>query len=561
MSKIFAVFSKKHKYLLLLSLGFLLALTFLELLIFTLLQEILNYFNETNTSNKIASLFTFLEGRGFKFLLTIFFLFFTLRSLVYIGLSFVRSKLVQSVNNDVSKNVFSNYLKKDFIFFVNTNSSKLISNIIIEIEKFAYHTIGPLIYFLAEIFIILGIFSFLSFSYFKETLLMTLLIFIFYFSFYRTYVSKFQNLGKKKTESDSRKIDDLQKSFYIINEIKIGKLEEFFKNNFFSNTKKSSKSMFTLSFFTDLPKSIIELVSLLFIFVLLYYSFFFLNYDKKEILSMSGIFVIALFRLLPSANRIYHSINSIKYHYSSIDIIYNELFQNRIEEKKQYTKTDYGVGDIDLTNVSFSYNNEKEILSDVNIKLSKGKLIGIYGLSGSGKSTLLNLICGLLDPTIGHISYNEKNILNDKESYYDLIGYLSQNIFLIDDSIKNNVVLGNNKFDKARFAEVIKSSDLTNTINEMKEKENTSLGEYGSFISGGQKQRIGLARALYKKSKILILDEPTSALDKNSENEILKTIINLRGKATILLVSHNRSVIEKCDEIYEIKDKKIIKKV
>ena len=178
MSKIFAVFSKKHKYLLLLSLGFLLALTFLELLIFTLLQEILNYFNETNTSNKIASLFTFLEGRGFKFLLTIFFLFFTLRSLVYIGLSFVRSKLVQSVNNDVSKNVFSNYLKKDFIFFVNTNSSKLISNIIIEIEKFAYHTIGPLIYFLAEIFIILGIFSFLSFSYFKETLLMTLLIFI-----------------------------------------------------------------------------------------------------------------------------------------------------------------------------------------------------------------------------------------------------------------------------------------------------------------------------------------------------------------------------------------------
>ena len=319
--------------------------------------------------------------------------------------------------------------------------------------------------------------------------------------------------------------------------------------------------MFTLSFFTDLPKSIIELVSLLFIFVLLYYSFFFLGYDKKEILSMSGIFVIALFRLLPSANRIYHSINSIKYHYSSIDIIYDEIFQNRIEEKKQYTKTDYGVGDIDLTNVSFSYNNQKEILSDVNIKLSKGKLIGIYGISGSGKSTLLNLICGLLDPTIGHISYNKKNIIDDKDSYYDFIGYLSQNIFLIDDTIKNNIVLGNKKFDEARFAEVIESSDLKNTIDGMKEKENTTLGEYGSFISGGQKQRIGLARALYKKSKILILDEPTSALDKFSENEILKTIMKLRGKATILLVSHNNSVIEKCDEIYEIKDKKILKKV
>ena len=109
--------------------------------------------------------------------------------------------------------MFSNYLKKDFSFFVNTNSSKLISNIILEVEKFAYRTIDPLIYFLAELFIILGIFTFLSLSYFKETLLMTLLIFIFYFIFYKTYISRFQNLGKKKTESDSRKIDDLQKSF------------------------------------------------------------------------------------------------------------------------------------------------------------------------------------------------------------------------------------------------------------------------------------------------------------------------------------------------------------
>ena len=162
---------------------------------------------------------------------------------------------------------------------------------------------------------------------------MTLLILVFYFLFYRSYIGTLQNLGKRKTDTDARKIDDLQKSFYIINEIKIGKLEEFFKSNFLSNTQKSSKSMFTLSFFTDLPKSIIELISLLFIFVLLYYSFYFLDYDKKEILSMSGIFVIALFRLLLSVNRIYHSINSIKYHYSSIEVIYSELFENKIKEK------------------------------------------------------------------------------------------------------------------------------------------------------------------------------------------------------------------------------------
>ena len=560
MFKIFTLFSRKHKYLLFFSLGFLLSLTFFELLIFSLLQEILNYFNDTNINNKISNIFTFLDGTSFKFLLVTFFVIFTLRSFVYVCLSYVRNKLVQSVNNDISKKVFSNYLNRDFNFFINTNSSKLISNIILEVEKFAYRTIDPLIYFLAEVFIILGIFLFLSFSYFQETLLMTLLIFVFYFIFYKTYIIKIQSLGKKKTESDSRKIDDLQKSFYIINEIKIGKLENFFKKNFYSNTEKSSQSMFTLTFFTDLPKAIIELISLLFIFMLLYYSFFFLNYEKKEILSMSGIFVIALFRLLPSANRIYHSLNSIKYHYSSIDIIHSEILNNKINKKLETKKIIYGKGSIKLNNVSFGYRQEKNILSRVNLELNSGKLIGVYGESGSGKSTFLNLICGLLDPTIGEITYNSKNIKNDKESYYDLVGYVSQNIFLIEDSLKKNIVLGDQTFDPDKFSKVIKLSNLIQTIEEMKDKENTNLGEYGSLVSGGQKQRIGIARALYKNSEILVLDEPTSALDTNSEQEILRTIMNLKGKVTIVLVSHNRDIINKCDEIYEIKNMEILRK-
>ncbi len=275
---------------------------------------------------------------------------------------------------------------------------------------------------------------------------------------------------------------------------------------------------------------------------------------------MSGIFVIALFRLLPSANRIYHSLNSIKYHYSSIDIIHSEISNNKINKKTENKKIIYEKGSIKLNNVSFGYRQEKNILSRVNLELNSGKLIGIYGESGSGKSTFLNLICGLLDPTIGEITYNSKNIKYDKESYYDLVGYVSQNIFLIEDTLKKNIVLGDQTFDPDKFSKVIKLSNLTQTIEEMTNKENTNLGEYGSLVSGGQKQRIGIARALYKNSEILVLDEPTSALDKNSEQEILRTIMNLKGKVTIVLVSHNRDIINKCDEIYEIKNMEILRK-
>ena len=202
---------------------------------------------------------------------------------------------------------------------------------------------------------------------------------------------------------------------------------------------------------------------------------------------------------------------------------------------------------------------KKKILDDVSLQIQEGKLIGIYGESGSGKSTFLNLVCGLLNPTKGQVEYNGNNILDDKVSYFDLIGYVSQNIFLIDDSLKNNIVLGNQEFNLDKFNNAIKLANLNDTLKSMTLKENTILGERGSQISGGQKQRIGIARALYKNSQILVLDEPTSALDYHSEAEILKTINQLKGKVTILLVTHNRNIINQCDEIYQIANKKILK--
>jgi len=211
--------------------------------------------------------------------------------------------------------------------------------------------------------------------------------------------------------------------------------------------------------------------------------------------------------------------------------------------------------------MSFSYNNNIEILKNINLDIKKNETIGIKGHSGAGKSTLLNIICGLLTPSSGQILLDNNDISKVYRSYQRKIGYVPQKIYLVDDSIIKNIIFGQSKkeFNYNLFDNVIKKSNLKEFIDNLKNKEETIIGERGSKLSGGQQQRIGIARALYKKPEIIIFDEATNALDVNSENEILKTINALKKDNTIIIVSHKDSVLDYCDRIFEIKNKTIFK--
>ena len=264
MYKILKILSVKNKNLVIISLGLLILMTLSEILVFTLLQQILNFFSNTQTISKFSTFLSFINSDDIKLLIIVFFLVFIIRSLMAVIFSMTINKLVKNVNDEISEKIYGNYLNKNFSFFLNTNSSKLVSNVIVEVEKFSYRVIDPLIFFFAEIFITVGIFLYLATNFLEGTILMTFLIFFSYLLFYKAYVSYFQNLGSIKTNADAKKIDDLQKSFYIINEIKIGKLEKYFGDIFNINTQSSSRSQFSLNFFQDLPKSLIEIIALLF---------------------------------------------------------------------------------------------------------------------------------------------------------------------------------------------------------------------------------------------------------------------------------------------------------
>ncbi len=566
MNKILSLLDKKQKNIAILIAALIFFLSIFELLIFNLIQPIIIFFSRDDGVDQIKSI-------GSKFNLNItafqilifFFVIFVIRSLLSVVISYLRQKLIKDINDSLSERIFKKYLNKNFLFFVDSNSSKFISNIILEVDKFAYRLIDSLFYLLADLAIILIVISYLFYAYFLPAIIFFLITLIFFGFFFKVYKTSYKELGERKILHDKEKITQLQNSFYVIQTIKLENLENYFLNKFKVATTQSSKSTFSMQFISELPKNLIEVAMLLIVAVIIGLLFYSFNLSKHEVLSILGLFVFAMFRLLPSSNRVLYSINSIRYYFLTTDTLKQQLEENdpgNIEKLNHENENDFIFQDsIQIKQMSFSYNNNVEILKNINLDIKKNETIGIKGHSGAGKSTLLNIICGLLTPSSGQILLDKNDISKVYRSYQRKIGYVPQKIYLVDDSIIKNIIFGQSKkeFDYNLFDDVIKKSNLKEFIDNLKDKENTIIGERGSKLSGGQQQRLCIARALYKKPEIIIFDEATNALDANSENEILKTINELKKDNTIIIVSHKDSILDYCDRIFEIKNKTLLK--
>jgi len=569
MYKILNLINPKLKYSLFLITFFSIVLCLIEILIFSFLQIIISFFLSTQVSFKTESALANIilsKFINFQTILIIFFVIFFFRNFLYIYVSFKRNKLIKNVNDDLSFRLNESYIYQNFEFFINKKSSDFISQVILEVNKFTYQLLDGVIYLITETFLILTILFFLLINYFFETIVFANIIFLFFFIFFKYYKKTFLVLGQNRSISDAKKVEDLQKSFFVIQNIKLDSLEEYFSLRFLKNTKISSHAQFFLSFVNDIPKPVAELLVSVIVFGILYVLYYFFNMSKQEVLSMVGIFMLAMFRLIPSTNRILTSINNIRFNYSSVNLISSELNSSKSEfqikdERSENIKLKFK-DSIFLKDVSFSYIRSKQYqLKNINIEIKKYSTIGIRGVSGSGKTTLLNLICGLLHPSSGEIFIDGISINLLRKSYQKKIGYVSQKTYLSDESIINNVIFGQDQkfFNYNLFDECIKKSNLDDFIAKLPNGKDTIVGEMGSKLSGGQQQRIGIARALYKVPEILILDEATNALDEDAENEIIKTIINLKGKITIIISSHQKKLLDCCDTQYVISNGKLIK--
>ena len=214
-----------------------------------------------------------------------------------------------------------------------------------------------------------------------------------------------------------------------------------------------------------------------------------------------------------------------------------------------------------LENVSFSYPGSKIFpIRNINLNIEKASKIGITGKTGAGKSTLFHLMLGLLTPQKGNIFYKGSNIFSDLNNWRNKTGYISQNIYLLDASIKKNIAFNflDEPIDEQKLNNAINIANLEQKIANLPNGVNTVVGNDGVKLSGGERQRIALARAIYREPSIFFMDESTSALDTKTEEIVMNNIKNKFKDKTMIIIAHRKSTIEMCDKVLNLKDGSLI---
>lgn len=543
----------------------------LELIGISTIPLILSAFLDNNQLYQIPILHNFYssfnlgsnENDYTYFFILIIFVFFV-KNLFFIFLVFVETKIYKNISLKVKKKIFEYYFYLPFESHLKQNSTDVVRKITLDTANTITYFISFLT-FISQLILFSVIISFLFLNNFLVTSV-ALGFFLTIFSLIYLYSNdRLVKIGKEKQIITGEILKLINEGINSIKEVILYNKNSFLNSIFSKKQNQVQQTILKITLLKRIPKSIYEFLSIVLISVMM---LFLTRYNSlEESLVFVTLFVVSLLRLLPAMNLCTLNISNMKATEYSFNLIYKKL--NLIEKSNSHETQNLKSSEIffnnkiEFENTSFSY-DKKEVFKNLNFIIPKNSIIGIYGESGSGKSTLVNLLCGLLNLKEGKILIDEKNINDVKNSWQCKIGYIPQDIYILDDSIKNNIIFNNedNKNINKDLKNVIDISQLNKLINSLSDGLDTKVGDRGINISGGQRQRIAIARALYHKPDVLIFDEATNSLDDITENNLMDSIYAIKGK-TIIIISHNEKTLNRCEKIFKIESKSIkeIKKI
>lgn len=490
---------------------------------------------------------------------------FIIKAVYAVYINFKQQQFSYDVLSRLTTSILRSYLQKRYTFHLENNSSVLFKNISAEAGLFTSGFLTPVILISSEIIIIAGIFLLLIWVY---PLMTSSLVAIFAFIvlmmnlIFKKKISAYSMARHKYSEHIHK---NALEALQAVKEIQVYNVSGFFVDKFHQATNKYAESYLKFTVISGLPRYIFETAlfctTLIFLLFNIYYKQNFL-----ELIPMMMVIGIAALKLLPSINKIYTNFNLAHFSLKSLDVVYGIL--NDVDDIAQSSLLPSGSeevmdsGAVCLKDITFSYKSAvRPIFENFNLSIPLNHTIAFVGTTGAGKSTLVDIIMGLLIPAKGAIYYKGELITEANTlDYRRRIGYVPQQILLLDNTIDANIAFGVPPacIDSKRIESVIKISQLESFVDSLPEKIKTEVGERGVRISGGQRQRIGIARALYRNPEILILDEATSSLDGRTEADVARAINELSGKITMIIIAHRLSTIKNADIIFVLDSGRVV---
>jgi ATP-binding cassette, subfamily B, bacterial PglK len=479
------------------------------------------------------------------------------------------------------------YLSLPYTFYLETNSARIIQTIGHDSAHFTSAISVPLLNSIANAFVLVVLLLLMI----KTDLLATvgifalLLVAILPFHHFRHRVSRW---GKESLEANTETIRVVN---HAIGGLKVTKLigcESYFENQLAAQANKYARASSLFHSFQLLPRIVVE--ALLIAFIVGFVSISMILVERSDnLVSVLSIFAIASVRIIPSASQLLNCMGVLRNNQPTLDLLYQDLKELEqpevmrhveISRRMSYSMTGNNFQNtafdlnprqiesqsfkrkITIDNISYCYpKSTVKSLIDNCLTIHKGESIALIGKSGAGKTTLVDIFLGLLTPQSGDIKVDGLSVYHDLRAWQNLIGYIPQSVFLMDDTIERNIAFGIPavQIDRQKLDNAIELAQLSELLAQLPDGFRTFIGENGVRLSGGQRQRIGIARAIYHDREILVLDEATSALDNETESLISEALKKLGRTKTMIVIAHRLTTVEHCDRIYEMSNGKILR--
>ena len=484
-----------------------------------------------------------------------------LKNLVIFLMERAKKYFIANGKKRTANKLFGIYITKPYVYYLHCNSGEIITVINVLVEK-VYTLLQDVLTLVSKVIVVVALVAVMLITDWKVSIFLIVVFVVMTFILYRTMYRKDEIVGEAATRCTMKMMDTVNQTVNGIKDIKVLNREKYFSDKYRKYSNRNYRLEKEKFIYDTAPKHISEVVVSVCIAGYILLSIV-LNMDMQQVLVGMAAVSIAVVRIVPSVNSINSCFNRIMYNKPMLMKISNEVI-NHINSKEKINFEEapepFPLNDkIVFDHVSFMYPDGNEnVISDIFLTINKGDRIGIVGASGEGKTTFVNMLLGFLEPNEGKILVDGGDIRQSVRGWMKNIGYIPQTIFLVDDTIRNNIVFGSPNASDERIWEVLKIAKLDEFVKSLEHGLDTEVGENGVRLSGGQRQRIGMARALYHDPDILVFDEATAALDDQTESVIMNEIYGFNKDKTLIIIAHRTSTLNGCDRIYRVVNGKVI---